>query len=778
MLLLAPVAIRPAGVLAQATTGQQRVEVSAPVVPTSVNIDLAKQPVSEPGPPQDFPEGGVPAGPPPAPNPAGSTDKGAMEGPSTFAADLAGPGDAFGSTSANFPGLTGVCCPPDPTGAVGPNHYVQMINVRIAIFSKTGAVLAGPIAPTVIWQAAGAGGRCANFNRGDPIVLYDRLADRFLISQFAFDVFGPVSECIAISKTADPVAGGWFVYDFQTPTLPDYPKFGVWPTGYFMSSYEGEVLGMFAFDRARMLAGLSATYQKFVVDSLTGGRNTRIIPSHLDGAVPPPAGAPNYFYRPVDGGIHGGADRLEIFEFRVDFTNPANTTCGVADAGAICGAPNTTLTPNAFDNSLCYDTPFPYRNCIPQPGTGQRIDTITDRPMMQLQYRNFGTHEAMVVNNTTELPDATNHAGIRWYEFRKVGAGAWSIYQQGNLNRDADHRWMGSMAMDRKGNIALAYSVSSATTYPSLRYVGRLVSDPLGTLPQGAANATNEGIIATGTSSQTGANAERWGDYSHMTIDPVDDCTFWYTGEYNGNQSTRIASFSFPSCQADQALPGAVTASTGWALRNTLSTGDPTTTFTYGTRPLVPIMGDWNGDGTKTAGTFEAGTFRLRNTNSGGVPEVEFGFGDPRGFPVVGDWNGDGTDDVAVFRNGTWQTRITGSGVTSTFSYGTGTWPSTIPVAGDWNGVGGDGIGVYNYATGAWALRQTADAGAANAGAFTFRIGSTSYPVAGDWNADGYDTVGVKTGTTWSLIDVNATRPADQTIMYGLANDLPVVWEM
>lgn len=229
-------------------------------------------------------------------------------------------------------------------------------------------------------------------------------------------------------------------------------------------------------------------------------------------------------------------------------------------------------------------------------------------------------------------------------------------------------------------------------------------------------------------------------------------------------------------------LPAVVRTSTNWLLRTSLTSGD-LAPFTYGARPLVPLMGDWNGDGTKTPGTFEAGTFKLRNSNSTGAIDSSFTFGDPRGFPVAGDFNGGGRDDVAVFRNGLWQVRYTESAVEASFSWGfAGTWPAVVPVAGDWDGNGTDGIGLFALDTplataGTWILRHTAAAGPTDIGPFTFTAGAGSYPVAGDWDADGVDTVGVKLGTQWSLRNTNNAGVANITFSYGLANDLPLIWQ-
>jgi glucose/arabinose dehydrogenase len=226
------------------------------------------------------------------------------------------------------------------------------------------------------------------------------------------------------------------------------------------------------------------------------------------------------------------------------------------------------------------------------------------------------------------------------------------------------------------------------------------------------------------------------------------------------------------------ALPGVVRGSTSWLLRSSLSSGAPTTTFSYGTKPLTPVMGDWDGNCSETAGTFEAGTFKLRNANSAGAADVTFQFGDPRGFPVAGDFNGDGQDDLAVYRNGTWQLRDTRSGDTNTITFGSGSWPATIPVTGDWNGDGVDGIGTYTPATGTWSVRHTATSGIPDIPSFQFG-NSARYPVTGDWNGDGIDSVGVKvmSGSAWELRNANGAGAVDLTIDYGIANDLPLTWK-
>lgn len=448
----------------------------------------------------------------------------------------------------NFDGLGNLngVLPPDTEGDVGPNHYVQWVNLSFAIWDKSGNLLYGPAAGKTLWS--GFTGLCETTNQGDPIVQYDQLADRWLMSQFAFNVdisqnpIPPYYQCIAISQTADPT-GAWYRYSFlvSNTKFDDYPKFGVWPDGYYMTANQFNTdgswggAGAYVFERTKMLAGLSAQMVYFDLFSLDP-RLDGMLPSDLDGATPPPVGTPNFYLKMDDDGLNNSpypnypTDQLELWQFHVDWITPSNSTF----TGPIL------LTTAAFDSNMCSFS----ANCIPQPGTKSKLDAIADRLMYRLAYRNLGTHESLVVNHTVDV-DGTNHAGIRWYEIRDPG-GTPAIYQQGTFAPDTDHRWMGSVAMDGVGNIALGYSVASKTTFPSVRYTGRLVGDPLGSMSQG------EGVLMAGSGSQTSPSG-RWGDYSMMAVDPTDDCTFWYTQEYYSATSssgwkTRIGSFKFPGC--------------------------------------------------------------------------------------------------------------------------------------------------------------------------------------------------------------------------------------
>lgn len=434
----------------------------------------------------------------------------------------------------NWEGIANIngVLPPDTDGDVGPNHYVQMVNLSFAVFNKSGTLLYGPVDNSTLW--AGFTGPWTGTNDGDPIVLYDQAADRWLFSQFALPNYpnGPFYELIAISTTGDPL-GSYYRYAFAFTDMCDYPKFGIWPDAYYMSinnfktgTLTSNGVGAAAFERDVMLSGGAARMVYFQLSPTADPWS--FLPSDWDGTNTPPAGAPNYFIYAADDYYWGGSDRLEIYEFHVDWVNTSNST--------FIGP--TALNTAPFDMYLCGAT---RDRCITQPGTSVMLEAIPDRLMFRLQYRNFGSYQAMVTNHTVDA-DGSGKAGIRWYELRNTGSG-WSIYQQGTYSPDSDHRWMGSIAMDGQGNIGLGYSVSSSSTYPSIRYTGRYAGDPLGQM------TFSEENIITGSGSQTHSEA-RWGDYSMMSIDPSNDRTFWYTQEYiqttgSAPWRTRIASFEF-----------------------------------------------------------------------------------------------------------------------------------------------------------------------------------------------------------------------------------------
>jgi len=470
---------------------------------------------------------------------------------------------AISAPTVNVAGLTAAANPPDTVGDVGPNHYVQMVNAtQFQIRNKAGAALTAPITFGNLWPM----GTTCRANAGDPIVVYDHLADRWLLSQFA----NPNHMCIAISQTADPVVGTWFLYTFNTLVFPDYPKIGVWPNGYYMSSYEGTNLGIYVFDRVNMLLGFGARFMKTTIPSLgaPGVRDTRILPSDLDGPLPPDARPANFFVRTVDGQQHptNPVDRIEIYEARANFVTLTFSFPLVTTLTPTSPLPSQPVAP--FQTMLCNRNGGGVRDCIPQPTTAvNTVDALSNRPMMQLKYRNLGAFQALVFNQTIDvsgsvpgLAPTREVAGIRWYELRRIGTGTWLLHQQGTfapqpLGATAEnqllHRWMGSTAIDRVGNIALCYSITNsnplAPIFPGIRCTGRRVDDPLDFMPQG------EIVIANGENAQTQGLGARWGDYSALSVDPVDNCTFWYTTHLagaggTGARPTRIAAFRLDNC--------------------------------------------------------------------------------------------------------------------------------------------------------------------------------------------------------------------------------------
>lgn len=465
------------------------------------------------------------------------------------------------AASLSFDGIACGACgvtPPDVIGAVGPSHYVQMTNAGFAVYTKTGSLLVGPTATKTLF--AGFGGPCQTNDDGDPAVLYDRLADRWLLSQFSVTGGPPYFECIAVSTTPDPT-GSYHRYAFQFSTFPDYPKLGAWPDAYYMSlnfGNFGDVVGAVALERDKMLLGQSA---QMILQTLNSpaGISGFPIPSHLTSALAPPAGTPNFFIRPAV--ASPSLNRLEIYQFHVDFAVPGNS--------AFTGPVN--ISTAVYDADLCNFGGT--LACIPQGGTAQKVDGLGAIMMHSLPYRNFGTFESIVGNFVVDVGDFADHAGIRWFELRRPSGGSFALDQEGTWAPDALHRWNGSIGQDRDGNVALGYSVSSSSTFPGIDYVGRLVSDPPGSLPQG------ESALIAGGGSQTGSN--RWGDYSAMTLDPADDCTFWYTNQYYSTSSaanwrTRIGAFKFPSCP----LPTATSTPTSTSTPTATSTATATSTST------------------------------------------------------------------------------------------------------------------------------------------------------------------------------------------------------
>lgn len=449
----------------------------------------------------------------------------------------------FTTTVANFggQGYTGVE-PPDPVGDVGPNYYIQAINgssgARITVYNKDGSVASGPFSLDSLGT-----GDCASGD-GDPIVLYDRQAGRWLLQEFNF--YGNTL-CFYVSQGPDPVNDGWYQYAFSTPNGPDYPHIGIWPDAYYTTTNE-HPSAAYAFDRENMLIGATArASQRFTMSDLDGYGFQTGTPADLDGADAPPAGTPGIIMRHVDDEAHSSYpddaahDLLEMFAFDVDWDTPANSTYTQLPSIEIADFNSWLLDYSTFAT-------------VPQPGTSSRLDAIREVIFNRLQYRNFGDHESLVGVLPTNIDEATSgsvvNAGLRWFELSKTGSGNWTLVQEGTYQPgdSSENRFVGSVAMDQSQNVALAYSFTDTdpAVKPSLHYTGRLSTDSLNVMTQA------ETSLVTGT----GTNGSgRWGDYAAMGVDPSDDCTFWFTGEYQGsNWATQIAAFKFDACGCELSL--------------------------------------------------------------------------------------------------------------------------------------------------------------------------------------------------------------------------------
>ncbi|MFY9551915.1 MAG: carboxypeptidase regulatory-like domain-containing protein [Thermoanaerobaculia bacterium] len=451
----------------------------------------------------------------------------------------------------NIPFFKSVFPPPDANGAAGPDHYFQTINLVFRIFDKSGNPVLGPLPNFSLWS--GLGGVCESENVNTPLVKYDTAAGRWFVSQAGFDSSdGSTHECIAVSTSSDPT-GTYNRYDFaiDPSSIATSARIGIWPEAYYMTvdqfkGFADAGFGYYAFDRSAILAGAPATYQ--YADAGAAHPSTLwALPSDLDGATAPPAGAPNFAIALGADFLDGSPnDLIHIWKFHADFTDPGNTTFE--------GPVDVAIAPFA---ALDCGSVILGQGCVPQAGSGQLLHANPSRLMYRLAYRNFGTHESLVTNFTVDGTAGENRAAVRWFEVRDPN-GAPAIFQEGTYVPDQSYRFIGSIAMDQNGNMALGYSKSDATIHPTVALTGRLVGDALGTM--GAENAFFEG-----PNSQPPLFGF-WGYYSSMAVDPTDDCTFWFTAEYIGNPSpffefTRVGSFKFPSCTSGPTgtLQGTVT---------------------------------------------------------------------------------------------------------------------------------------------------------------------------------------------------------------------------
>jgi hypothetical protein len=432
------------------------------------------------------------------------------------------------STLMNFEGTPNVntAIPPDTYGDVGRNYYVHMVNLSFTVFNKSGNILLGPLDTQTIWNGLPNAG-----NSGDGTVFYDDQADRWFITNFFMPNYPspPYFIFIGVSQTSDPT-GSWYRWEYQFDNIPDYPKFSIWRDAYFMTfnrwfsttNYDG--IGAGAFDRVAMLAGDPSPAMvlfKFIHNQSV----FCMLPADCDGPFLP-AGNPGYF-------AYLDTDFLGLYEFHTDWVNPANATFGNLNKIGI----------------ELYNTSS---QGIPQKGSSVLLDPATNHLMCRLQFRKFIDHQSMVVNHTIKVGD--HQTGIRWYELRRT-TGNWSLYQQSTYAPDSNSRWMGSMALDSAGNIALGYSVSGYDLYPSVRFTGRMKNDPINQM------TISEQSIIEGGGAQTHPASlyARWGDYSSMTVDPSDASIFWYTQQYypvtsDYNWHTRIGSFTFANILVIKAI--------------------------------------------------------------------------------------------------------------------------------------------------------------------------------------------------------------------------------
>jgi len=457
-----------------------------------------------------------------------------------YGAEVRATDTGFSTLIHNYAGQSSNVSPPDDTGDVGPNHYIQITNQSTStarvINKATGANM-----KTFALQSLATSSPC-NSGFCDPVVLYDRMADRWILTELPNSNGGYL--CVYVSSSPDPT-GTYYAYAFNVESsLPDYPKYGVWPQNgnggsYLVGMNASTTSGRWdvaAFDRSKMLAGKPASFQKFSVQGLTNASFQIVLPSTVQGPNPPPDGEPALFARPHDDenadnppGNTPTYDWIDLWALNVDWTTPANST--------LTQLPNVNI--GDYDMTLCGMGGA--WNCMPQPGTQQKIDPIREPLHFPFQYRNFGGHQSLV-GTFVEDVDGHDHAAIRWFELRKDTAG-WVLKQEGVIGGESGvHRSVGSIAMDGAGDIAIGYTRTGGSTpyYPSIYYKGRLASDPSGTMPQG------EYPIVDATSSKT--DNERWGDYSGMAVDPSDDCTFWYTSEYGGMGNVKVAAFKFDAC--------------------------------------------------------------------------------------------------------------------------------------------------------------------------------------------------------------------------------------
>lgn len=424
-----------------------------------------------------------------------------------------------GGPIVNFDGQSTTSFPPDDNGTVGPGHYMQTMNSIYAIYDKSGNLMAGPTPLNEIFGNVPGADR----NDGDPIILYDEQADRWLVTEFSVPANSQNYILIAVSTTNNP-AGTWYQYSFPADKMPDYPKFGVWRDGYYMAdNNDSGTNDIYVYERTPMLSGETAQVVGFKNPYRPVANGFMCVPPLDNDGAFAPEGSPGLYIAFKDDATAGGIDQLWIYELDVDWNAIASSTFNRVQQ----------INVEPFNSNF-----GPTWENIRQKDTEQKVDAVPSIVMNMPQYRNFGSYQTIVCCHTVNV-DGKGHAGIRWYELRKTGAD-WTVRQQSTYAPDSNSRWMGCILLNSKNTIGLAYSISSLGEYPGIRYCGQ---SPEAYLVGNSVLDIAEDTIFVGVASQT--DAERWGDYSSLSIDPSDDETFWYTNQYEGDscRMTKIASF-------------------------------------------------------------------------------------------------------------------------------------------------------------------------------------------------------------------------------------------